>query len=178
MSSKVRCAFCKDYVVKESALRLGIQSFCGKEHRNQYLKHGKGAGASTKTNTEKLADKKRASDKFRKSARRASSSSGGDDSANVSTAVREAVRANDREKCRFCGSTHNLHLHHIKYRSELKISQGRDNLTNLITLCSDHHSLVHTNKAVWQPVLLEAARLREERGILVPIPTLKKRMRL
>lgn len=33
MSSKVRCAFCKEYIPKAGAIRDKVQSFCSPEHR-------------------------------------------------------------------------------------------------------------------------------------------------
>lgn len=51
--------------------------------------------------------------------------------------------------CRYCGTRLGLHVHHINYRSE-----GVDHSeTNLITLCYRHHSLVHSDKRYWKPVL-------------------------
>lgn len=62
--------------------------------------------------------------------------------------VREVVLDRDRYRCRFCGTVYQLHLHHISYRSEgVDHSPG-----NLITLCSEHHAVVHTDKRRWQPV--------------------------
>ena len=60
----------------------------------------------------------------------------------------------ERDKCcRLCGTTNNLHLHHIKYRSEAKDLINEP--SNLIMLCSEHHRLVHSNKHYWQPKLIE-----------------------
>jgi 5-methylcytosine-specific restriction endonuclease McrA len=68
--------------------------------------------------------------------------------ADIPPQVREAVLARDRHRCRYCGRTADLHLHHIHYRSE-----GVDHrATNLITLCGAHHDLIHSNKRRWQPV--------------------------
>jgi hypothetical protein len=53
------------------------------------------------------------------------------------------------QRCRYCGTRRNLHAHHIAYRSQ----GGTDDPHNLITLCNDHHDLVHTNKGLWQPLL-------------------------
>ncbi len=53
-------------------------------------------------------------------------------------------------RCRFCGNVQDRHLHHIKYRSE-----GHDHSEfNLIWLCEKHHRLVHTDKGLWQPILM------------------------
>lgn len=52
--------------------------------------------------------------------------------------------------CQICGRTHDLHIHHIIYRSQL----GNNDIRNLIRLCSDCHRRVHSNKKVWQKKLL------------------------
>lgn len=53
--------------------------------------------------------------------------------------------------CQLCGSTSYLHIHHIYYRSQLGLTTPK----NLIRLCSKCHALVHSNKRVYQPKLLE-----------------------
>ena len=53
--------------------------------------------------------------------------------------------------CQLCGSTYNLHIHHIYYRSQLGLTTPK----NLIRLCSRCHQLVHSNKKKYQPILLE-----------------------
>jgi 5-methylcytosine-specific restriction endonuclease McrA len=76
--------------------------------------------------------------------------------------VRTAVYARDRNRCRYCGTTADLHLHHIHYRSE-----GVDHsASNLITLCLEHHNLVHSDKGVWQQRCMEYVS-RAEQGQLV-----------
>lgn len=59
----------------------------------------------------------------------------------------------DKEKCRLCGTSLNLHLHHIVYRSENKNLINEP--TNCIMLCAKCHRLVHSNKHHWQPKLKE-----------------------
>ena len=63
------------------------------------------------------------------------------------------VMQRDNYKCRLCGTSLNLQLHHIIYRSEDK-SKIND-INNCIMLCVKHHVLVHSNKKYWQPKLLE-----------------------
>lgn len=53
------------------------------------------------------------------------------------------------QRCRYCGTRRNLHVHHIDYKSQ----GGNNDLHNLIALCVEHHDLVHTNKGLWQPLL-------------------------
>ena len=62
------------------------------------------------------------------------------------------VMQRDNYKCRLCGTSLNLQLHHIIYRSEDK-SKIND-VNNCIMLCVEHHVLVHSNKKYWQPKLL------------------------
>ena len=63
------------------------------------------------------------------------------------------VMQRDNYKCRLCGTSLNLQLHHVIYRSEDK-SKIND-VNNCIMLCVEHHALVHSNKKYWQPKLLE-----------------------
>ena len=63
------------------------------------------------------------------------------------------VMQRDNYKCRLCGTSLNLQLHHIIYKSEDK-SKIND-VNNCIMLCVEHHALVHSNKKYWQPKLLE-----------------------
>lgn len=53
--------------------------------------------------------------------------------------------------CQLCGSTNNLHIHHIYYRSQLGLTTEK----NLIRLCQNCHLLVHSNKKKYQPILLK-----------------------
>ena len=66
----------------------------------------------------------------------------------LSTAVKAAVRRRDQYRCRTCGRRSNLHVHHINY-----VSEGADHsVHNLITLCDEHHGMVHSDKRRWQPI--------------------------
>lgn len=63
-------------------------------------------------------------------------------------------------RCVLCGTTLNLHYHHILYRSERK--DLIDDPINGIMLCVEHHELVHSNKKKYQPLLLELRRKIED----------------
>lgn len=80
--------------------------------------------------------------------------------------LRKRVRRRDRNVCRFCGAAGWLEVHHVLYRSEL----GPDHASNLITLCDEHHTLAHSNKGYWQPVLLAViwCHYMEDRFYTVP----------
>lgn len=51
----------------------------------------------------------------------------------------------DRWRCQACGSRTNLQVHHIQLRSQ----SGDDAEANLITLCSDCHQKIHSNRAFY-----------------------------
>ena len=74
----------------------------------------------------------------------------------LSKSVRENVYDRDHYRCCFCGVGYSLHLHHVVYRSE----GGPDTGDNLITLCSDHHQEVHSNKKLYQPLCRQIIYLR------------------
>jgi len=62
------------------------------------------------------------------------------------------VMKRDKYKCRLCGTTLNLHLHHIDGR-------GKDltnNVDNCIMLCENCHlNIVHKNQKKYRPILKE-----------------------
>lgn len=70
--------------------------------------------------------------------------------------VRMAVMGRDLQRCCFCGDRHGLVVHHVRYLSE----GGKHQLDNLVTLCDKHHLLVHSDKNVYQPLLLELLNRR------------------
>jgi hypothetical protein len=51
------------------------------------------------------------------------------------------IRQRDGDRCARCGSSGQLHVHHRVRRSQ----GGRDDSSNLITLCSACHNWVHAN---------------------------------
>lgn len=66
--------------------------------------------------------------------------------AKTTASIRHAVNSRDRGACQFkmpngkiCGQRKWLHVHHVKPKSE----GGTDEASNLTTLCSAHHRLVH-----------------------------------
>lgn len=69
----------------------------------------------------------------------------------VKKEIYQQVYERDKGKCRLCGTSLNLHLHHLVYRSEDKKLINEP--TNCIMLCVKCHQLVHSNKHKWQPIL-------------------------
>jgi len=66
--------------------------------------------------------------------------------------VRKAVIERDKGNwCSICGVPGpGLHLHRVIYGSQ----GGKYEVDNCILLCAEHHDIVHSNKRVWQPLLL------------------------
>jgi hypothetical protein len=72
----------------------------------------------------------------------------------ISKQTYEKVFERDKGCCRLTDENCNgeLNAHHIIYRSEDK--SKIDDVDNIIMLCNSHHRLVHSNKYLWQPILL------------------------
>lgn len=70
------------------------------------------------------------------------------------------VMQRDNYKCRLCGTSLNLHLHHIDGR-------GKDltnNIDNCIMLCENCHlNVVHKNQKKYRPILKEMIRNIKEK---------------
>jgi 5-methylcytosine-specific restriction endonuclease McrA len=59
----------------------------------------------------------------------------------------------NRDKvCQICGTSRQLELHHIVYRSEDK--KRINDIGNCIFLCSNCHKLAHSNKKKYKPILI------------------------
>lgn len=54
--------------------------------------------------------------------------------------VRLAILKRDNKHCCSCGSTDDLHIHHLTYKHHLK---ELDNLDDLVTLCKKCHNEIH-----------------------------------
>lgn len=68
---------------------------------------------------------------------------------------RNSVLERDRNKCRVCGASKHLEIHHINYRSDWRNKNWENERWNLITLCgSCHKDVVHNDKKTWVPILL------------------------
>jgi 5-methylcytosine-specific restriction endonuclease McrA len=59
--------------------------------------------------------------------------------------LRRRVLERDGWRCQNCGSTKDLHMHHIEKRSKL----GDDDLDNLITLCATCHQRQHRSRTIY-----------------------------
>lgn len=71
---------------------------------------------------------------------------------------RKVIIKLDGGRCRVCGTKYNLHVHHIRYRSE----GGTHDEDNLITLCIPHHDLIHSDKNKYQQRCLAIVEKRKQ----------------
>lgn len=152
MGSRIRCSSCRSYFDKDDAVfNAGLSRLCSEACVDAYL---------TKRRDHSRQDRKRKP--TRSKAQRADRPR----KPHLTTEMREQIRKRDGHCCRFCGKPRDLQIHHIRYRSE----GGPDHELNLITLCQEHHSLVHSNKRLWQPVLLASIWLLyvEQRRMTIP----------
>jgi hypothetical protein len=67
-------------------------------------------------------------------------------SSTITPRVRRQVLARDHHACAVpgCRSARNLDVHHIQFRSD----GGGNELSNLLTICSGHHALLHMGKLI------------------------------
>jgi hypothetical protein len=80
----------------------------------------------------------------------------------IPPAVRRAVLARDRHRCRVPGCTHAtfLDIHHVVPRSE----GGSNDPANIITLCGAHHRASHRGELIIQPSRDGSPRFRHADG--------------
>lgn len=127
VANKRRCTYCRGYYTPGEMLRAGVSGVCSSECLSG------------------LQDKYR----YKRERRRVHRARKNRYGKRLNGSVRDKVRRRDGNVCRYCGGTNRLQIHHIEYRSQ----GGEDVAHNLITLCSEHHALMHTSKLKWQPIL-------------------------
>lgn len=147
MAKQTKCKYCKEWLPKDDAFYAGVSPFCSKDHYYRF-------------NNERDAAK----------VRPASKAPGRSKTSNrvpeVPAQVRELVLEADGYTCRLCGQYGNVILHHIIYRSNVKNRPYANEPWNLISLCNEpcHLSIVHRDKAKFQPLLLGLTWLRDIYG--------------
>ncbi|HVL40253.1 MAG TPA: HNH endonuclease [Fimbriimonadaceae bacterium] len=140
---RIRCSVCRQYILHEEAFRRSLGSVCSSECLNELYARRRARHG-----------KRGAKLKARKSPK------------SDWQAVRSEILKRDGHACRWCGRTGDwLEVHHIAYRSE----GGPDEAANLITLCDEHHEIVHSNKRLYKPVLRATVWMTYLNG-LVSVP--------
>jgi 5-methylcytosine-specific restriction endonuclease McrA len=141
MASKLRCAGCDEYKPKGEMLMVGGYRVCSQAcvqlvisaQRERAITRRLIAQKAKERHDRRLA---RRETRFRRPA--------------TSSTIRRRVKTRDGFRCRWCGRTTDLEVHHVLYVSQ----GGPDYDSNLITLCLRHHQEAHSDKRRWQPVLL------------------------
>lgn len=78
-------------------------------------------------------------------------------------ALRRRIIKRDYHRCRVCREAKYLHVHHVRYLSQ----GGEDSVDNLVTLCQSCHSLVHSDKGLYQPALIALLdKINVDNGLL------------
>jgi 5-methylcytosine-specific restriction endonuclease McrA len=148
----VRCANCGERLERDIAVRRGVQSFCP-EHPYKLVKNGPRSA-------------------LKPTAMRRKRASGGPDQK-----LRQRVLSLDGNRCRFCGTKHNLHVHHVIYRSDKSNLPWQDEISNLLTLCQEHHDVVHSDKGLYLPLCLGVIWLRNVHGDKrITVPAFERRL--
>ena len=141
-NSKFRCAGCDQYRPRGDMLLVGPYHVC-----SQYCVKLVMDAQRERAVTRKLMAVKAKAKHERRVANRLKSK---DHGPSLPGRVRKRVKERDGNRCRWCGRTETLEVHHVLYRSQ----GGPDFDSNLITLCYRHHVEAHSDKARWQPILL------------------------
>lgn len=130
MGAKARCSNCKEYADKETMIRVGLGGLgglCSDECFEDWLQKRRNKRERRKVHRERKYGGRR-----------------------LPGTCRDRVRRRDHGNCRWCGTNQDLQIHHVRYRSE----GGPDTPRNLLTLCAECHAKAHSNKKLYQPVLL------------------------
>jgi 5-methylcytosine-specific restriction endonuclease McrA len=90
----------------------------------------------------------------------------------IPLATRVRVRERDRHRCRVCGTTRALHVHHITYRSH----GGGHEPHNLVLVCAAHHRVIHENPKRYRPLLLAMIWVQYVQGTWTRLPALERRL--
>ncbi len=78
--------------------------------------------------------------------------------------TRAVVKQRDGNHCLLCGEPGpGLHLHRVIY-SGMGGGGGVYEPDNCVLLCTNHHMTVHSNKRIWQPILLDKIAQANQRA--------------
>lgn len=146
-NSKYRCAQCKQYRPAPPAKKRGLGGIC---------EECAGAPISAQVTRSKVSGGVSNSRRAPKPKKHNAMPPG----------VHDAIIHRDKMRCRFCAARQDLHVHHVNLKS-----QGVDHQPhNLLTLCGDHHRLVHEDTRYWRPILLACLWYQYVNGSYRTIP--------
>lgn len=135
---KVRCGnkTCRKYIEKSGASRSGLSYYCDSDCLFE----------SQKKKFKTSPAKNRSSIK----------------QAHYAAECSSIIKTKDEGRCRLCGKSTGLAVHHIYYRSDQTNKPWENEYWNQITLCNDDHlNVIHADKARWTPVCLAYTWFRE-----------------
>lgn len=138
---RVRCAGCREYFAPDE--------------KDRYTQIGLSSFCSTECLQVKRGRPRKRPNKAR--------------AVSIEPSFRRKIRTRDGNRCRWCGTTRFLQVHHIVYRSQ----GGPDHESNLITLCDEHHRQAHSIGWYWRPLLLGVVWLQYQ-GQAVSVPEVER----
>lgn len=143
--AKRRCLYCKQYSDKETSISFGLSAFCSEEHKDLWRTD----------NSDRSVSRAQKTTSIRRKARKNKDET-------LTEVARAEVFAVDSGRCRGCGKVgHDFECHHVYYRSEAAREPWLNSRHNLLTLCTECHTLVHSNKKLYQPLALQVVYMRE-----------------
>ncbi len=150
MNSKLRCTSCRSYYEHDEpdSHKVGLSGVCSSACLEDYKDKCRNKRARRKIHRENK----------HKYGRR------------LPGQIRDVIRTRDGARCRFCGSSDSIEIHHIIYRSQ----GGGDVEWNLISLCHDHHREMHSSKRKWQPLLQMTQLAYYVEGRLLRVPEVER----
>jgi len=164
-NTKLRCTVCREYKARDdfykaSSLEKVCSEECWAEMRNS--RSGSSPARSGKSSQRSLSRSKPAPPVPRRRIKDP-----------MPPGRRDEVLARDGSNCRFCSRWYShLHVHHINYKSEGVDHQAH----NLITLCDEHHTLMHSNKRHWKPILLAVIWEHYVNGRFYTVPMMEMKL--
>ena len=154
MANKVRCKNCKEYFLREDGFQVGL-GWVHNDCREEF----------TVASFQAPKHKKKKSFTPPKYAE-----------SDYTGELRETILTRDEFRCRLCGESNNLAVHHINYRSDYRNKPYENAEWNLISLCNQtcHLRIVHGNKKYYQPILLGMNWIYYTEGRLLSVPQFEK----
>lgn len=150
MANRVRCTVCKGYFERENMYFSNrLSRICSEGCIKDYF------------------DKKRENLASKPKKKPTNTRKG-----NLDSKIRQRVRRRDKDLCRWCGAR-GEQIHHVIYRSH----GGRDHMSNLLLLCERHHQKAHSNKRVFQSILLATIWLVTVEGKWLTVPEVARELR-
>lgn len=150
MNSKKKCKLCREYFLAEEVVKTNIGNFCSVCIKDARKPAGKASLTPRKMRAQARRKPKRTTPQE----------------------LKDGVRKRDGHRCRWCGTSKTLEVHHVQYLSQ----GGPDHEHNLVTLCKTHHDKAHSHKGAWQKTLQLLIWVHYSQNRRMAVPTLVRQL--